>query len=170
MFLKRSPLVLMPWMLPSTGQQQAHYWLCVINGNLFAIGSAICNICILSNETKCKYNFVFHKKKWHYRCWGHQELRDSLIKVIRARFLSLPRSKLRLCSTNHRPGYWSNLPSDWLSTTWAYSEHEIENGPWNSQRSSSYWQQGSQMTLWFLALTKSIAFGMVFSPFHISAF
>ena len=38
------------------------------------------------------------------------------------RFLSLARSKLRLCSANHRPGYWSNLPCDWLSTAWAYSE------------------------------------------------
>ena len=48
---------------------------------------------------------------------------------IRARFLSLARSKLRLCSANHRPGYWSNLPCDWPSTAWAYSEQETENGP-----------------------------------------
>ena len=47
-----------------------------------------------------------------------------------ARFLSLARSKLRLCSANHRPGYWSNLPCDWLSTVWAYSEQETENRPW----------------------------------------
>ena len=47
-----------------------------------------------------------------------------------ARFLSLARSKLRLCSANHRPGYWSNLPCDWPSTAWAYSEQETENGPW----------------------------------------
>ena len=47
----------------------------------------------------------------------------------RARFLSLARSKLRLCSANHRPGYWSNLPCDWPSTAWAYSEQETENGP-----------------------------------------
>ena len=33
----------------------------------------------------------------------------------RARFLSLAWSKLRLCSANHRPGYWSNLPCDWPS-------------------------------------------------------
>ena len=46
-----------------------------------------------------------------------------------ARFLSLARSKLRLCSANHRPGYWSNLPCDWPSTDWAYSEKETENGP-----------------------------------------
>ena len=44
-------------------------------------------------------------------------------------FLSLARSKLRLCSANHRPGYWSNLPCDWPSTAWAYSEQKTENGP-----------------------------------------
>ena len=48
-----------------------------------------------------------------------------------ARFLSFARSKLRLCSANHRSGYWSNLPCDWLSTAWAYSEQETENGPWS---------------------------------------
>ena len=47
----------------------------------------------------------------------------------RARFLSLAWSELRLCSANHRPGYWSNLPCDWPSTAWAYSEQGIENGP-----------------------------------------
>ena len=47
----------------------------------------------------------------------------------RARFLSHARSKLRLCSANHRPGYLSNLPCDWPSTAWAYSEQETENRP-----------------------------------------
>ena len=42
---------------------------------------------------------------------------------------SLAWSKLRLCSANHRPGYWSNLPCDWPSTAWAYSEQETENRP-----------------------------------------
>ena len=37
----------------------------------------------------------------------------------RARFLSLTQSKLRLCSANHRAGYFSNLACDWLSTGWA---------------------------------------------------
>ena len=46
-----------------------------------------------------------------------------------ARFLTLARSKLRLCSANHRPGYWSNLPCDWPSTAWAYSDQEPETGP-----------------------------------------
>ena len=46
-----------------------------------------------------------------------------------ARFLSLSRSKLRLCLANHRAGYFSNLACDWLSIVWAYSEQETENGP-----------------------------------------
>ena len=41
--------------------------------------------------------------------------------AIWARFLFLARSKLRLCSANHRPGYCSNLPCDWPSTARAYS-------------------------------------------------
>ena len=48
---------------------------------------------------------------------------------IRAHFLSLARSKLRLCSANHRTGYFSNLACDWLSIVWAYSEQETENRP-----------------------------------------
>ena len=39
--------------------------------------------------------------------------------VNQGTFLSLAWSKLRLCSANHRPGYWSNLPCDWLSVAWA---------------------------------------------------
>ena len=46
----------------------------------------------------------------------------------RAHFLSLARSKLRLCLANHRAGYFCNLPCDWPSIIWAYSEQEIENG------------------------------------------
>ena len=53
---------------------------------------------------------------------------DATFKV-RARFLSLTRSKLRLCSANHRAGYFSNLACDWLSIVWAYSKQEIENRP-----------------------------------------
>ena len=46
---------------------------------------------------------------------------------LKARFLSLARSKLRLCSANHRAGYFSNLDGDWRSIVWAYSEQETEN-------------------------------------------
>ena len=35
------------------------------------------------------------------------------------RFLYLARSKLRLCSANHRAGYFSNLACDWLNIGWA---------------------------------------------------
>ena len=70
---------------------------------------------------------------------------------IRARFLSLARSKLRLCSANHRAGYFSNLACDWLSIVWAYSEQETENGPWwNIIQGSTYpiewWPRTSKTT------------------------
>ena len=65
--------------------------------------------------------------------WGHRGgvvlFLLSTSSKIRARFLFLAWSKLRLCSANHRPGYWSNLPCDWQSTAWGYSEQETENGP-----------------------------------------
>ena len=48
---------------------------------------------------------------------------------IKAHFLPRARSKLRLCSSNHRQGYWSNLPCDRPSTAWAYSEQGTENAP-----------------------------------------
>ena len=44
---------------------------------------------------------------------------------IRARFLSLARNKLRLCSANHRAGYFSNLACDWLSIAWAYRKRLV---------------------------------------------
>ena len=43
-------------------------------------------------------------------------------------------AKLRLCSANHRPGYWSNMPCDWPSTARAYSEQETDNRPWPAAR------------------------------------
>ena len=54
-------------------------------------------------------------------------------KVSWARFLSIAWSKLRLCSANHRAGYFSNLACDWLSIVWAYSEQETEKGPWSDE-------------------------------------
>ena len=54
---------------------------------------------------------------------------EILAAVDWAHFRSLAQSKLKLCSSNHRPGYESNLPCDWLSTAWAYSEQETEDGP-----------------------------------------
>ena len=52
-------------------------------------------------------------------------------------------SKLRLCLANHRPGYWSNLPCDWPSTAWAYSEQQTENRP--SCKPASFWRHVSVM-------------------------
>ena len=67
-----------------------------------------------------------------YKRYSSRELKSCKINValkqtilIRTCFLSLARSKLRLCSTNHRPRYWSNLPSDWPSTAWTYSESKL---------------------------------------------
>ena len=63
-----------------------------------------------------------------------------------ARFLSLARSKLRLCSANHRPGYWCNLPCDWPSTAWAYFEQETENGPccqWDGEDVPAPWDRSN---------------------------
>ena len=45
-------------------------------------------------------------------------------------------NKFRLCSANHRAGYFSNLACDWLSIVWAYSEQETENGPWSCWKSA----------------------------------
>ena len=59
------------------------------------------------------------------------ELHNSLWSSIIMGFCPLwhAMNELRLCSANHRPGYWSYLPCDWPSTAWAYSEQETENGP-----------------------------------------
>ena len=61
---------------------------------------------------------------------------DLVIDNTWARFLSLAPSKLRLCSANHRAGYFSNLACDWLSIVWAYSKQETENGPCFEKRTS----------------------------------
>ena len=63
--------------------------------------------------------------KYDWRIW----IKQTKTQQNRARFLSLTQSKLRLCLANHRAGYFSNLACDWLSTVWAYSEQETENGP-----------------------------------------
>ena len=60
--------------------------------------------------------------------------------VIWTSFLSLAPRKLRLCSANHMPGYWSNLPCDWPSTAGAYSEQESKSGPWYSASDPRKWE------------------------------
>ena len=70
-------------------------------------------------ESFCNRNCCMFDSEW-LSPWEHKS---------RARFLSLTRSKLRLCLANHRTGYFRNLACDWLSIVWAYSEQETENGP-----------------------------------------
>ena len=48
---------------------------------------------------------------------------------------------LRLCSANHRPGYWSNLPCDWPSTACAYSKKGTETKPWQCRKSEHHQPQ-----------------------------
>ena len=55
----------------------------------------------------------------------------------RACFLSLAQSKLRLCSANHRPGYWSNLPCDWLSTARDRKQALVLSQEWRCSWSSA---------------------------------
>ena len=72
--------------------------------------------------------WIFFNK--HSICHWNETHWCSCVIITWVCFLSLARSKLRLCSANHRPGYWSNLACDWPSTAWAYYEEETENGPW----------------------------------------
>ena len=50
------------------------------------------------------------------------------VAMIWARFLSLARSKLRLCSAIHRAGHFINLACDWMSTVWAYRKQGTKTG------------------------------------------
>ena len=84
------------------------------------------------------YRRWYHKESFLHCCWCLGSLHPQLISShvskysnisTRARILSLPRSKLRLCLANYRAVYFSNLDCDWLSIVWAYSEQETENGP-----------------------------------------
>ena len=101
-------------------------------------------------------NFVFRswtQRPFFDRLLGQHESfiwGSSWSKYSWAHFPSHARSKLRLCATNHRSGYWSNLPCDWPSTAWAYSEQEAENGHWFGDElrwtawcTSSWWMQMS---------------------------
>ena len=93
-------------------------------------------------------NLIFLEvvKAWHYnnlqpqnhvtahpmKDWSPLATRGKckiMIMIIWARFMSLAHSKLRLCSVNHRAGYFSNLACDWLSIVRAYSKQETGNGP-----------------------------------------
>ena len=90
--------------------------------------------------------------------------------ALRDGFLSIARSKLKLCSANHRPGYWSNLPCDWPSTAWAYSEQETENRPrcqalsWMNDFMEIYWK----LPAWVcMSLQASLWNGQSISLLHV---
>ena len=63
---------------------------------------------------------------WLFISWWCKA--PALTSVTWACVLSLVWGKLRLCSANHRAGYFSKLACDWLSIVWAYSEQETEMG------------------------------------------
>ena len=106
---------------------------------------------MLRNDTKRNYSLIFLKWIQHNKGYAYPSRDQSRYLCSQwvtslqcnnishwldthlnwARFLFLAPCKLGLCSANHRPGYWSNLPCDWLSTVWAYSEQETENRPWS---------------------------------------
>ena len=95
-----------------------------INFNLLTIWPL--SVCKIWNWNTYLYLFTCVRHVWC--CWVFWSWDKCMNKTILP-FLSSARSKLRLCPANHRPGYWSNLPCDWPSTAWAYSEQETENGP-----------------------------------------
>ena len=84
-------------------------------------------VCLLFSVSSCPGRRSPLPRRGQGRPRPRHQLRMRLPKTPRsgwqswARFPCLALSKLRLCSTNHRPGYFSNLPCDWPSTAWAYS-------------------------------------------------
>ena len=78
----------------------------------------------LSQVISLHYSAVQLLRAWshhHHDVWQMSHNRSGPV------FCFLLKSKLRLCSANHRTGYFSNLACDWLSIVWAYSEQETEN-------------------------------------------
>ena len=71
---------------------------------------------------------------------GQCQLRANTINT-RACFLSLARSKLMMCSANHRAGYFSNLACDWMNIVRAYSEQETDNRP---RRHLAHWSRNQR--------------------------
>ena len=101
-------------------------------------------LCVKKLLTR-KLHFSSNCMKWTvkiciliYWCASHtntDKWKPVLISNIRdiyywAHILSLTQNNLRLCSANHRPGYFSNLACDWLSIVWAYSEQETRYEKW----------------------------------------
>ena len=80
-----------------------------------------------------------------------------LLLVTRACFLALAQNKLRPCSANHRPGYLCNLPCNWPSIAWAYSNKRQKTGPGDSrsQGISSHDIDPVLLTYWNILVTAS---------------
>ena len=95
---------------------------------------------IISQSWDCAgiWNYFSQKIKTVYPTWS---VYHSAQLMTRARFLSPARSKLRLCSANHRAGYFSYLACDhWWSIVWAYSKQGAENGPWWHYNEPWHWE------------------------------
>ena len=86
--------------------------------NLAIRASMFCNVAVFS--MRIFYIVLCCVGLWN-NVYGCLTLEIGQHLIVWARFVSLAPIKLRLCSANHRPGYWSNLTCDWPSTAWAYS-------------------------------------------------
>ena len=80
---------------------------------------------IIAQRRKRFGKLVKEPRKWHTKCCIRSctyccvaplgaKARTSIL-MTRARFLSVTRSKLRLCSASHRVGYFGNLHGLWLA-------------------------------------------------------
>ena len=130
-----------PQLWLGTKQVWSHYlnkWWPRFSTQIFIIGHRWVNItcgCFQGMkqwwELKSKHFDVvlFFKVSLSCQSWCSINIRPGSV-------FCLARGKLRLCLANHRAGYFSNLPCDWLSIVWAYSEQETENSP--AEMSSSY--------------------------------
>ena len=122
----------------------SNHWLWENRTNFFYIFTDICSLhssFLIPNISTPNKNVIIWSSFWGSFC----HVGDTWA-----------RSKLRLCSANHRPGYWSNLPCDWPSTAWAYSEQETENGPW----SMSYYNELVKHSLHMMMSSNGNIFGV----------
>ena len=93
-------------------------WLCVNNYPNNELQTSDNSGSTLTQILHVLPNSISHKHTGSPPIWRQFTLSRG---VTRVRFLPLARSKLRLCSVNHRAGYFSNLACDWLSIVWTYS-------------------------------------------------
>ena len=72
------------------------------------------NSCCCTHQLHLKIELTQRWRRWYIFKKNMFQI-DVRYLDIRAHFLSLVPSKLRLCMANHRTGYFSNLAGDWLS-------------------------------------------------------